>query len=363
MKILIDISNIKSEYEGVAVYALNILKGFKDNKYTNILILAHPQIYKFIKDTFPEYTCIKAIIPQTGKHLFFKEGLLWSKQINNIECDIIFSPAPHFTHLFCKQKIIQTIHDLQPLALYKGKDLILYKLLLPLLLLRSHKLITISNFIKNNILQNYSFIKNQKIQTIYNSVITYDYKEEKAPVSYKYLLYISNLWEYKNVFTLVKAFNIIKEQTDYRLVIIGRNTPYWENTVSPFITKHNLKDKIIQINSVLSNDEIAQFYKHASLFIHPSLMEGFGYPPIEAAIYETPVLTTKETCLYETTQGLLNYYSPAKDEVELAKKIMMILQNPPTSEYLKSISEKLKQEYNYKEQAKKIYQFIISQTK
>lgn len=53
-----------------------------------------------------------------------------------------------------------------------------------------------------------------------------------------------------------------------------------------------------------------KLYSNASLFVSPSLMEGFGFTPIEAAIHCVPVVCTKETALYETTKASSTTMNP-----------------------------------------------------
>lgn len=167
-----------------------------------------------------------------------------------------------------------------------------------------------------------------------------------SPLQAGYLLYVSSLLKYKNVLTLLKAYNLIKEQINRKLVIIGRvinlADDSWEKEALPFIQKNHLERFIIHISQPLADDELSRYFQFTDLFIHPSLLEGFGYTPIEAAIHKVPVLTTKETALYETTMGLLNYYSPATDEHALAEKILLLLENKVAPEELERISETLK---------------------
>lgn len=87
-------------------------------------------------------------------------------------------------------------------------------------------------------------------------------------------------------------------------------------------------------------------------------MEGFGYTPIEAAMLETPVLTSKETALYETTMGLLNYYEPVKDYKVLANRIKEILASPPSRDELRDIAHTLARRYDLCEQAQKVWEYL-----
>lgn len=94
---------------------------------------------------------------------------------------------------------------------------------------------------------------------------------------------------------------------------------------------------------------MASLYKNASLFVSPSLMEGFGFTPIEAALYEVPVICNKESALYETTKGLLNYYEPGTDEYALSRMMYQILTSPNLD--LASIAKTYEMAYSVKRQA------------
>lgn len=355
MKILVDLSDRAEIYSSVTIYAIRILNGFRDNGYKDIIILCHSAIYEYVQFAYPNYLCIKA---NSDKGKLWKNGWAWSKQVNHIDCDIIFSTKGWLTSLFCNKRIIRVVHDIQQLRTEHGKELWKYRILWPLVLLKSYKIITISEFVKKDILKTYPFIPFSKLKVIHNSIILNKPKTKVRPIPEKYILYISRLVDYKNVITLIKALNILKNNIPHKLVIIGKSTNYWEKEVLPYIKEKKLESRILHIKEPISEDDIIQYYSCADLFIHPSLMEGFGYPPVEAAILGTPVLTTKETALYEVTMGLVNYYEPPTSEKTMAEKIKELLQVPISEEKLTEISMKLQQQYEYKQQAEKIYNYL-----
>ena len=67
----------------------------------------------------------------------------------------------------------------------------------------------------------------------------------------------------------------------------------------------------------VTDEERNWLLTNAALFVTPSLFEGFGRTPVEAAICRIPVISTKETSLFEATQGLCSYVENPTDEKEL----------------------------------------------
>lgn len=355
MTILVDLSSSKSIYNGVTRYALNIIYGFVENGYKDIKILTSPLIFDKIKGLFPMYECIKSkYIPNRN----IKNIINLSIQVNNINCDIIFATIPSKYFLFTNKPIVQTIHDLQYLLSWSSTNSIALRFLMPFILLKSKRIIAISNFVNQSIHKHYSFIPKNKIRTIYNS-ININLNTTTNSLKGKYILFVSRIEETKNVLTLLKAFNLIKNYTNLDLKLVGKVTNYWIKILLPYITENNLSNRIHLISDSLTEEELITIYRESHLLVHPSIAEGFGYTPIEAAILKIPVITTKETALYETTMGLLNYYDNPFDERELADKILEILNIPMDSEKLEYISNKLKSQYNIKKQSSEVYDYLI----
>lgn len=363
MKILFDLSGCEFRHNAITVYSLRILTGFKENNYKDITILCNALIYDYVSTSFPEYSCVKiSMLKMKSVKNIFYNYLNWKKQVEKINCDIIFMPHvfPPFTCFLLQKKVVLVFHDLQGLSIYKGVRLWICRIIYPFALMKSQKIITISYFVERAIHRIYPFISQKKIHTVYNGVAVRNEKRQIPLVKTKYLLYVSSLMPHKNIITLLKAFSVIKEQIPHVLVIIGKPTDYWEKVALSFIEANHLESRIHHISNPVSDEALVQYYQFADLFIHPSLMEGFGYTPIEAAMYEVPVLTNKETALYETTLGLLNYYEPATDEIAMSQQIVSLLKTPPTPERLKEISQIFQQKYDCREQAKKIYDKLLS---
>lgn len=365
MKILFDLSGCEHLYNSISIYGLRVLAGFKKNGYKDITILCNTQIYEYVQLDFPEYHC-KEITTHAGRSFksLIRNYRRWREAVKSVNYDILFVPHvfPPYFCFFKRDKTVLVLHDLQGLQIYSDVRLWACRIFYPFALLMCKASITISDFVKKEASKTYPFISSKKFHTIYNGIVVPQVPKEKAnlPIKEKYLLYVSSLMEHKNVMTLLKAFNLLKDKIPHTLVIIGKTSDVWNEKALPFIREENLESRIYHITKPISDEILTQYYMHADLFIHPSLMEGFGYTPIEAAICGTPVLTNKETALYETTMGLLNYYEPALDDKAMAAEIERLLANPISPNRLSEISKTFLKQYNNLNQAKKIYRLLVS---
>ena len=72
--------------------------------------------------------------------------------------------------------------------------------------------------------------------------------------------------------------------------------------------ENRIENKVFQVNG---NDEVlATFYKNASLFIYPSLYEGFGIPLLEAMYFGCPVAASNTSSIPEVVGAAGEYFNP-----------------------------------------------------
>ena len=223
-------------------------------------------------------------------------------------------------------------------------------------------LTTVSDYTKNDIIKTFGLEESRakSITKIPNSIVFDVSKQDEIPTlsSKKFILDLNAYIEKKNPLTLLKAFNLIKQKTDADLVFCGGYKD--ENlfaSMESFIKENDLSDRAHLLFRV-SDEERNWLLTHAALFVTPSLFEGFGRTPVEAAICKIPVISTKETSLYEATMGLCDYVENPKDENELAELILKKLENPDSEEKLSKIAEKLKENYEPEFLARKYMDFF-----
>ena len=142
------------------------------------------------------------------------------------------------------------------------------------------------------------------------------------------------------------------------LFVVGKKTAYWEDEIEPLVKQYHLEEKV-RVYSNLKDEELKYLYSRASLFVSPSLNEGFGYTPIEAAMNNCPVICTKCEALPDTTRGKVYYYENPMDENELAAKIDSVLNCPPSVEELSEIASFFKNTYSPNKQVAKILELLF----
>jgi glycosyltransferase involved in cell wall biosynthesis len=229
-------------------------------------------------------------------------------------------------------KSVVTIHDLifkRYPELYKPVDRQIYDIKSRYSCGTSDKIIAISKQTKQDILEFYN-INETKVEVIYQSCNPIFYnalddeaksiiaKKHKLPESF--ILSLGTIEERKNLLNIVKAMNI--GQIDIPLIVIGRHTDYIHQ-VKAYISENNLEE-LVFFHHHIPTEDLPAIYQLASLFIYPSVFEGFGLPILESLNSGTPVITSKSGCFPEAGGKFSSYVDPFNPE-EIAEAIVKIL--------------------------------------
>lgn len=206
---------------------------------------------------------------------------------------------------------VLTVHDLTPYLFPWMHPLawgILHRYFLPLILRRADMVITDSESTKRDIMKSIR-VPETKIRSIYLAVDAERYKvlppsyvepiRQKYQLNFPYILYVGNLEPRKNIPTLLKAFRVVSQESssNYKLVIVGQKI--WKyRQIFNTVTGLNLQDKVIFLGHVPEQD-LPLIYNAASLFVFPSIYEGFGLPPLEAMMCGVPVIASNSSSLPE----------------------------------------------------------------
>jgi glycosyltransferase involved in cell wall biosynthesis len=108
--------------------------------------------------------------------------------------------------------------------------------------------------------------------------------------------------------------------------------------------ENNIQNKVIFLENV-ELKELASIYRMASVFIYPSIFEGFGIPIIEALYSKTPVITSKGGCFSEAGGENSIYVNPLNPE-ELKIEIKDLLVNSEKRESMKKKGFEFVQKFN-----------------
>jgi len=258
-------------------------------------------------------------------------------------------------------KNIWVFHDLfsQTMAEFSQKRKLAAYIKYEEYLSKCEAIVTISNFVKNDIYKHYNDIKISKLCVIPNAVsINNNTKCARLTESdeFTYILNINAIREHKNHITLIKAFQKIMDHIPHLLVIVGAPGDVYSD-IESYIRDNKMSSRV-KILSFISDKEKASLYSGASLFVTTSLHEGFGRTPIEAAMHGIPVISSRCDSLPEATMELLDYYDPPCDFDVLAVKIMEALSRKNDAERLKQIAEIFHSNYSSISVAKRYWELI-----
>lgn len=237
------------------------------------------------------------------------------------------------------KKRATVIHDLTYLYYPEAteqKNLKHLRRVVPRSIKKSDFIITVSESVKAEIVKEFNIPESRCITTpippskdffIEESASKIAAVKVKYDLTKKYIYFIGNLEPRKNLISLINAYAKLPEEVknEYSLVLAGGKG--WKTEA----TEVTLKDAIAQGNDIkhlgfIDQQDSPALYQGASLFVMPSLYEGFGIPVLEAMASGCPVLTADIPVLRETG-GKLAFYTDTGDPDIFAGEITKALSN------------------------------------
>lgn len=138
-----------------------------------------------------------------------------------------------------------------------------------------------------------------------------------------YVFHIGNNGFYKNRIGVLRIFARISEMVEHRLVMAG---PSPTEEMIKLVDSLGIGSRVDWLKNP-SDEEVKSLYRHAGLFLFPSLYEGFGWPPVEAMASCCPVVCSNAGSLTEIV-GSSALVGSAENELEMAKHCLEVLTNP-----------------------------------
>jgi glycosyltransferase involved in cell wall biosynthesis len=225
---------------------------------------------------------------------------------------------------------------------------------------RSDRILTVSEASKRDILHLFN-VKPEKIVVVYNAIdehfsaIPSDEHvariRERYQLDHQFVLYVGNIKPHKNLVRLIEAFSQLRRtHDDLKLLIIGDEISKLP-ALRRAVHRHKLH-KHVRFLGYLKGDTLTILYRLASVFVFPSLYEGFGLPPLEAMASGTPVVTSNVSSLPEVTGDAAVLVDPY-DVESIEDGIRRVLDDPRLAEELRMKGLRRAREFSWESSVEK----------
>ena len=119
----------------------------------------------------------------------------------------------------------------------------------------------------------------------------------------------------------------LKYINNLNLVIVGKKEGFitGDNEITYLVQNSSFLQNRVYFTGNVADEEIPVIYNLASLFVFPSLYEGFGFPPLEAMATGTPVVASNAASIPEICGDAALYFNPLNIE-NIAENILKVIQ-------------------------------------
>lgn len=374
MKIAIHAADLDNErIDGTRVYILNMLKNFGVLDEQVEFFVYHKDNFnpQLTPPTFSNYLVKKIPFPKFWTQTRFAWQIFWDKP------DVLWMPMHNLPRLRRKNlKTVVTVHDLAFKIFpqyFPKKELDNLNNLTDYAVKNADSLVAISQATKNDILKFYPTVEAKKIkviqhgfdQKLFQSQIS-QIRDEEILASYNlkaksYLLYVGAIQPRKNLIVLIEAFEKVKKNhPEMKLVFVGGPAWDFEETFER-IKKSVFKNDIIVTGKVPFR-QLPALYRNASVFVFPSLYEGFGIPILEAFASGTPVVCAGNSSLLEIGGQALLYFDADSAE-QLTTCLEKVLSDSDLCRQMIENGLKQVQKFSWEKCAEETLEFIKSTQK
>lgn len=237
--------------------------------------------------------------------------------------------------LHCSVPLVVTLHDIIYLekrqstskSWYQEMGWYYRRLIVPRILPKCSKIITVSNFERQRISKTLN-IPNDRLIAIYNGFNNHFCVAPKDKTTIRkyieddpYIFFLGNTDPKKNTTRVLKAYNIYLNRSEKKLPLLIADLD--ETFIDNILEKENLKGikPHLRFPGYIANKDLAALYGSAFVFLYPSLRESFGIPMLEAMACGTPIIAGNTSAMPEVAGEDALLVDPF-DEQDIANKIL-----------------------------------------
>lgn len=315
---------------GIGIYSRNLIEALLalDIKnqyvlfYNNRAHLGQFSYYKNVKELY---------VSAPGK-------LLWDQMVIPY-----YAAREHVTLLFHTKFTVPLLAPCKTVTVLHGSerfvypqfshksDILYFKMIYPYYLRRATALISVSENVRKDIIR-FININPEKVKTIHLSANDIFRKiddlyflesiREKYALPNRFILNIGLIYPGKNIPNLLKAFKLVRQKEDIKLVIVGSGRRMYSQDLE-LIQEFGLQEDVF-LPGYIDQQDLVAVYNLAELFAFPSLYEGFGIPILESMACGCPVIASKTGSLPEIAGDAAQYVTPW-DVEDIAQAICRVL--------------------------------------
>lgn len=307
-RFLIDLSMLPRGVTGVGVYSIHMAQRLERSFRCSVIA--------------PSYWCdrfanpIECPPPLAVRNTMFGRdpfARFWRRDLGLRSDDLLY--APHMRGHYGFDNQIVTIHDLIH-HYYPTRDFIgnaYNRYVLPRVVHRSRAVFTVSQTAKRDLCAFYG-LDPARVQVVPNGIDLHGWHPapvEQAPQPYEpFLLTVSANRPYKNTIELLELHALWAPR--YRLKIVSWRSRYGR-AIRRAVTRLALEDRVDFLDG-LPETELIDLYRRCAALVYPSLLEGFGRPPLEAMAVGRPAILSDIPVHVEIFGDAGIFITPGKPE-------------------------------------------------
>jgi glycosyltransferase involved in cell wall biosynthesis len=338
MRILVDATQIPVQKVGVGVYAYNtfenIIKIDTKNQYI-FIVQDDDNDFDYFAGENVKIKKIKASIYRNFFFRFILEQCYLPFYCRKYKIDILHSL--HYSFPLClskKHKKIVTIHDLTFFIYPKVHTFIkryYFRMFITLAVKKADRLICVSQSTADDLKRFFpkSTVPIDVAPLAVTDNMIFSDKEIKSTLekfnllNTNFVLFIGTLEPRKNITSIIRAYSEIKKSdSQYKLVLVGKKGWFY-NSIFLLIKELGIENDVV-FTDFVSIKEKYILLSSSTLFVYPSLYEGFGLPVLEAMSYQKPIITSNISSMPEVAGDSAILIDPNNiDELISAMKALL----------------------------------------
>ncbi len=340
MRIAIDLTALNANPSGIDRYLLGLVRSLArlEKGAAFFLFINVEDRARFSgKNRLPNHCHVWPICFRPRFFRLFFQQLLLPILLYLLRIDVLHSPTFIMPTWRSRARHILTIHDMSSFLLPQTHPAIrrgpVYERVVSASIRQADMITVPSESVKTDILRIVSGARPERIRAIACGIEEAFHPREAAeaqPVLQRleiptpYVFFLGTLEPRKNLPLLIDAFaELIRQGRDEHLVLGGAQG--WSPNELLSRLAPGVRERI-HLMGYIAEGDLPFVYAGATLFVYPSLLEGFGFPPLEAMASGVPVIAANNSSLRENLGGAATLVS-SDNKHELVEAMQSLLRD------------------------------------